>query len=74
MQVVILSLLIEQMTFETVDLPDTVDCVWAFSTMIDLWWIISDRNKLSSGRDQFSESVVYYINVDPRALNGLPSS
>ena len=62
------------MTFEAVDLPDTVVYVWIFYTLIDLWWIVSDTNKPSSGRDQFESSVVYYINVDPKALNGVPSS
>ena len=68
------NVLIEQMRFQAVDPPETVDCVWVFSTLIDLWWFESDTNRLAGiQRDQLSP-IVDHINIDTRAINGMPEN
>ena len=62
------------MRFKAVDLPETADCVWAFYTLISLWGFESDTNRLA-GRDRDPLSpIVYHINVDARACNGMPEN
>ena len=62
------------MKFQAVDLPKTVDCDWAFYTLINLWWFDSDTSRLAErDRDQLSP-VVYHINADARALNAMPEN
>ena len=69
---VVSNLLIKYMTFQRVNLPETVNRIWAVSTLIGLWWFESDTNRLA-GPDQLSP-VVYDINVDARAINGMPEN
>ena len=60
------------MRFQAVELPETIDCVWAFYTLIDLWYFESDTSRLA-GRDGDQLSpVVYHIDADARAINGMP--
>ena len=68
------NLLIEKMRFKAVNPPETVDCVWAFSTLIDLWWFESDKKRFAGIQIHHRSSVVYHINVDARAINGMPEN